>query len=106
MPKDFKIISGPVRLIVNFNYPIQQATSKKVRNQLNLGLIQIYRNSKPDIDNLQKSLFDALKGTIILDDNQIVDIHVKKFNTLEPSTEIELEIINNIIPKHDLKLIN
>ena len=37
-------------------------------------------NRKYDIDNRLKALFDTLEGTVFLNDNQITEIHVKKYN--------------------------
>ncbi len=46
---------------------------------------------KPDIDNLQKSVLDALNGYAWHDDNQISDIYAKKRYSLRPRVEIEIE---------------
>ena len=49
---------------------------------------------KPDIDNLQKSVLDALNGYAWYDDNQISDIYAKKRYSLKPRVEIEIEVLN------------
>ncbi|PCR98654.1 hypothetical protein RT41_GL001394 [Lactococcus fujiensis JCM 16395] len=46
---------------------------------------------KPDIDNLQKSVLDALNSYAWNDDNQISDIYAKKRYSLKPRIEIEIE---------------
>lgn len=46
--------------------------------------------SRPDYDNLSKSVTDALNGVIYHDDAQIVDMHCRKLYGLEPRVEITL----------------
>lgn len=44
----------------------------------------------PDIDNLQKSLLDALNGIVWDDDAKITHIEAWKFYSEKPRTEIEV----------------
>ena len=60
--------------------------------------IQIFRNKKSvtsrrfgDIDNLTKSVMDALTGVLWLDDSQITELHVTKNIADTPSIILELE---------------
>jgi Holliday junction resolvase RusA-like endonuclease len=45
---------------------------------------------RPDSDNICKSIFDAGNGVIWRDDSQIYQMHVFKFYSLTPRTEIEI----------------
>lgn len=44
-----------------------------------------------DIDNLVKSIFDALKGVLWIDDRQVVDLHVTKNLSTTPRVELTIE---------------
>lgn len=44
--------------------------------------------TKPDIDNLAKSLLDGMNGVVFKDDSQIVSLHVTKVFASEPGVDI------------------
>ena len=44
--------------------------------------------SKPDIDNLAKSLLDGMNGVVFKDDSQIVSLHVTKVYASDPGVSI------------------
>jgi len=44
-----------------------------------------------DIDNLVKSIFDALTGVLWKDDRQVVDLHVTKNLSTTPYVELAIE---------------
>jgi Holliday junction resolvase RusA-like endonuclease len=46
--------------------------------------------TKPDIDNYQKLVYDALNGIFWRDDSQIVDSRAAKFYSVTPRIEIEI----------------
>lgn len=46
---------------------------------------------KPDLDNILKSIFDALNGQAYEDDSQIVDIFAEKQYAVEPFVEVEID---------------
>ena len=57
---------------------------------------QRFATIKPDIDNVLKSVLDALNGICYFDDNQISQIIATKEYTLEtPRVEIYIEELNN-----------
>ena len=39
---------------------------------------EIYPTTKPDTDNIAKSILDSLNGIAYLDDKQVVDLRVRK----------------------------
>jgi Holliday junction resolvase RusA-like endonuclease len=51
---------------------------------------EIYHTKKPDIDNLAKSVKDALRGIIYTDDSQIVEAHLYK-QYGKPEVKIEIK---------------
>lgn len=71
-------------------FPIPKSTSKKKRGEMESGLI--LPTKKPDTDNIAKAILDALNGIAYYDDAQICQLHVYKFYSAEPRTEV---IIND-----------
>lgn len=54
--------------------------------------IDFYRRTKAaDLDNIFKQLFDALQGEFYHNDNQIADIHARRFDDKD-NPRVELEI--------------
>lgn len=47
--------------------------------------------TKPDMDNVEKAVWDALTGLVWKDDAQVVDGRRAKFYSTEPRVEIEIE---------------
>ena len=48
-------------------------------------------SKKPDIDNILKAVFDALKGYSFEDDVQIVQVYAEKQYAVEPFVEVEID---------------
>ena len=66
-------IYGPVRMDVTFVLPFK-GTRRKTKPSP-----RRWHTTKPDRDNLEKALLDALKGTVIADDKQVCCGEVRKF---------------------------
>lgn len=47
---------------------------------------------KPDIDNIAKSVLDGLNGTAWKDDNQVVELKIKKYYAIDNIEKIEITI--------------
>lgn len=75
------------KIIVIFKPPV--STSKKKLRELN-GKPYI---KKPDLDNIAKGILDSLNGLSYKDDNQIIELNIKKEYGLENKIIIELEEI-------------
>lgn len=73
LPKDFKpSVKGlKVRYEFCFPYPSYLPKCKK-------SLQELFKAKRPDIDNLQKSINDALNSIVFRDDGQIVEVHAIK----------------------------
>ena len=72
--KTAQVLSGPLKMKVWFSMPIPKSWSqKKTGNQL--GKLHAQR---PDLDNLVKSVKDALQGKAYHDDSQIADMWAEK----------------------------
>ncbi len=76
-----------VRLLFKFKIPKNKSKSISGRD---------YMVSKPDIDNLQKCVLDALSGIVYKDDNQIAWIHVEKTYVSSEFKQGVLIVINEL----------
>lgn len=82
------MIDNPIKLIIAFYFPLLKSWSKKKR----LEMIGQYKKTKPDIDNLIKTVLDAGNNHLWLDDNQIVEIKSFKKYDEEAKIVIYLDI--------------
>lgn len=65
-------LTGPLSVHVEFHF----ARPKSVKRE--------FHTVKPDIDNLQKAILDALNGIIWIDDAQIICLTSSKSYSIEP----------------------
>lgn len=73
---------GPIAMTLIFLMPRPKSLPKKV----------VHHIKKPDLDNLAKSVKDALQGIIYRTDSQIVTLNIeKKYAVDEYGVEIEME---------------
>lgn len=72
-------------------YPIVKSTSKKKKQQMLEDLM--FPTKKPDIDNIAKSILDALNKLAYRDDTQVVTLHMEKHYAEDPRVEVEIEEI-------------
>jgi Holliday junction resolvase RusA-like endonuclease len=92
-----------------YKLPIPAGTSKVRRSQMLAGLIR--PNKKPDVDNLQKFIFDAMTGVIYKDDCQICEsVEVKLYSDV-PGVDVYItpilepeEVIKKIRAKKAVKI--
>lgn len=72
----------PVEMMLWFIFPIPKSYSKKKRKQIQER--EYAYMGKPDIDNLEKSIMDALNGLAYKDDAQVVSLFSVKTYTERP----------------------
>ena len=84
----------PIWLNIDCYYAIPKQTPKKKRELMLEGKIQPM--IKPDLDNVAKSIMDALNGLAYLDDKQIVLVRVSKAYALEPHTTVDIGRYHNV----------
>lgn len=70
---------------------IPQSKSKKQKEKMITG--EIKPVVKPDVDNVAKSILDALNGIIYLDDKQIIKLNIEKIYAETSWTEVKIEEI-------------
>lgn len=85
-------LEGPIKAEVLAIYPIPESTSKKKYTQMING--EISYTKKPDVDNIAKSIFDALNDIAYKDDSQINEINIRKIYGENSRTIITLSDSN------------
>lgn len=75
-----------MRIIAYF--PIPKSVSKKVREKMLSG--EIRHTKKSDADNVAKIFADALLNVAYHDDNHICTLHVEKWYSDQPRTEVTI----------------
>lgn len=95
---DFKPFEGAIIIKhLKFIFPPISSWNKQDRMDFASGKI-MYKKSRPDLDNLQKQLWDTLNGIVIIDDAQIVlTQNVCKIYGEVPRIELELMPLNLVI---------
>lgn len=78
--------SGPLVMRLYFYMPIPKSETKA--NKLKMLEKKKRPVTKPDLDNLSKSIMDALNGVAYNDDNQIVTLLAKKYYGEIPCVKI------------------
>ena len=90
LPKD--LITTPLKVKVCFYFPHIKSHYKSngaLKDKL------FYKDTKPDIDNLVKFIFDTLNGVIWRDDALIVSLEASKRFDDRPRTELYIEEIED-----------
>lgn len=79
----------PLEVNIVFYMPIPKSYSKKQRAEILNGRLK--PTKKPDIDNLIKSVLDALNGLVYADDSQIIKVTAVKRYAETGSTELTIK---------------
>lgn len=88
--KNYRFPDGtPLRLDIVANYGIPKSASKKKQEAMVMG--QLRPTKKPDYDNVQKIVGDALNTVAYKDDSQIVDSRVQKFWSYTPRIIVTIQ---------------
>lgn len=81
------LLNGELKVTLSFYFEPPKSWSNRKR----LLAIGQYKRTKPDIDNLIKTVLDAANEKVWNDDNQIVEIHSFKQYAEEPKIILEVE---------------
>lgn len=79
-----KPLEGKFEVYITAYFETPKSWSNKKRDEHE----QMYRPKKPDADNVEKIIFDAMNDYIIKDDGMIVRSITEKRYSREPRTEI------------------
>jgi Holliday junction resolvase RusA-like endonuclease len=80
----------PLAVALTFYIKPPQAIAKVKKNRSALENESLPVVKKPDLDNLEKSVLDAINGYAWVDDNQVTELNSKKLYSLNPRVEIEI----------------
>ena len=85
----YETLKGRISINIIAYLKIPKSTSKtKIQEMLEN---KISPTKKPDVDNIAKSILDAMNGLVFEDDNQVSKISVEKRFALEEKAVIEVE---------------
>lgn len=78
------LFRGPLSVYIRFNYPALKSRRAGLRGAT------LPKTSKPDLDNLAKSILDAMNEIVFRDDAQVSRLEVEKFRlpTGEPAQTV------------------
>lgn len=80
---------GALRMEIDIYMLIPKSASKKAAERMSKGIER--PTKKPDIDNIIKSIADALNGLAYHDDSQIVSVSVNKYWGYVPRAEVKIK---------------
>jgi Holliday junction resolvase RusA-like endonuclease len=82
-------IEGPVEVGMDIVLQVPASWSDKKRHQAISG--QVHPTTKPDIDNVEKAVFDGLNGVVWRDDVQVVRVVKAKRYGLTPGVSVTIK---------------
>ena len=86
---NYKVLEGRISINIIAYLKIPNSTSKTKTQEMLEN--KISPTKKPDVDNIAKSILDALNGFVFKDDNQVSKISVEKRFALEEKAVITVE---------------
>lgn len=91
----WKYTELPIKVSITAYLQCPKSKSKKFREAALSG--KEYPNKKPDVDNLFKTITDALSGVAYKDDKQICLGVISKFYAAEPRVDVKIELLANTV---------
>lgn len=82
------LIAGAVSVRLDIRLPVPASWSKRKQSQALDG--QVLATKKPDIDNVEKAIFDGLNGVVWNDDVQVVEVTKRKRYSAVPGVQVEI----------------
>ncbi|MCF3107282.1 RusA family crossover junction endodeoxyribonuclease [Niabella sp. CC-SYL272] len=89
LPKGFQPYDCPVRLDIDFIFPMPNAMPKKLRQVVMEGGA-VYKDTKPDNDNCTKGVMDAVQGILFVNDSRVAILNTRKYYGPIPKTIINV----------------
>lgn len=82
------LLDGQLEVKLDAYFTIPKSTSQKRKLLMAKG--EIRPTKRPDLDNVAKSVLDALNSLAYGDDSQIVSLNVNKYYSDKPRVEVEI----------------
>lgn len=93
LKKPFKLIDNPIRVKVIAYFKPIKSLKKIEKEAINLGSSTIYKETKPDIEQITKGLYDAMEGIVFTNDSRIVDSRVIKQYGVSEKIEVFIKVL-------------
>ena len=89
--EDFVISEGEIHATLKIYIPmIKSIRDSKVKRYLaESGKLRPL--TRPDMDNYEKTVYDAINGVVFVDDSQIIKVDAEKFYSIIPRIEINIK---------------
>lgn len=95
---DHPMTHKAVRVFIEYFMPIPKGFSKKALQKIKEG--NLHHISRPDVTNLNKLTEDCLKGIVLKDDSQVVDIRGVKHYSPSPRILIFISEVEDESDRH------
>lgn len=82
------LLDGPVQVQMTIHCQVPASWSKKKQQQALSG--EVFPTTKPDIDNIEKAVYDAINGVVWKDDVQVVDVVKRKRYSASPGVIVTI----------------
>lgn len=79
------LIDGPVKAEITAYFPIPKSWTKKKHQQWKNG--KVFPVTKPDADNIAKSILDSLNNIAFTDDSHVIELSVRKLYNHVPRVD-------------------
>lgn len=83
--------TGALSVSLRFRMPIPKSATKAARAAMAAG--EVAHVGKPDIDNLQKAIFDGMNGVVFGDDAQVTRAFCTKIYSDTPGVDVRVEAL-------------
>lgn len=93
--KYFQYKNSPIKVSIDIFLEVPKSEKKSNQEMMLKG--EILPTKKPDLDNVAKSILDALNDLAYDDDKQIVELNVTKRYSKTPYTTVRIEEVKNDI---------
>lgn len=90
LPPNFKLWDKGIMIRIQYVFPVPNAFSQKKIALMRNGKLY-YKTTKPDLDNLDKQLFDSMEGKVFVNDSQICSRYSEKIYGDTPQTLVSVK---------------
>lgn len=92
LAKDFTPFDCPLDVSITFTFPPPKSWNKSQKLLFKSG-VRMFKDTKPDLDNLEKIVFDSMQGIVYINDSRVCEKRSRKVYGDVPSIVILIEPI-------------